>query len=88
MNELISFGAADLLLTLVRFQSTLSLTCMGVWLLLLVVEVVDVLLLVPLLLLLGVLLLLVGVESLIVGSSGVVMLLLGWVRGWVNQWSR
>lgn len=78
MNELISFGAACLLLTLVRFQSTLSLTCMGVWLL--VVEVVDVLLLVPLLLLLLRVLLLVGVESLSVGSSGVVVLLLGWVR--------
>ena len=54
MNELISFGAADLLLTLVRLQSTLSLTCMGV-LLLLVVEVVDVVL-IPLWLLLRVLL--------------------------------
>jgi hypothetical protein len=67
VNELISFGAADLLLTLVRLQSTLSLTCVGV-LLLLVVEVVDVVL-IPLWLLLRVLLLLVGVESLIVGGS-------------------
>ena len=67
MNELISFGAADLLLTLVRLQSTLSLTCVGV-LLLLVVEVVDVVL-IPLWLLRRVLLL-VGVESLIVGGSG------------------
>lgn len=80
MNELICFGAADLLLTLVGLQSTLSLACMGVWLLLLVVEVEVDVVLIPLLLRV----LLVGVESLIVGV-GVVVLLLGWVVGWVNQ---